>query len=257
MVPYMSFWFGSREYCDLNHLILMHKISCYFIKQHYGVCHLLTDSYGANAFRDCGFTSISTLTSLDNLSPIYKEHPNIARLYGIQEAVNRGVPFIHLDYDVFLWNKIPNHFEYSKLFVQDIVNESYPETFLFLTQCPYHTLNNASSVNFLPNIIGGTDLTSLDSFSKECLNIILNNNNKSFFQTKWSKEEAQNNTSKTSILQYQILSKIRYEGNIPIENISNPDTIYYKQGFTHFFDAKHHIFWKNQIKRFTEKLAIC
>lgn len=110
-------WFTER------HHLFAWVLSVETARQHYPECALFTDTAGARLLVDrlgLPFTHVSTaLTALDHAHTSWWALGKLATYRAQQE------PFVHLDTDVFLWQRLPRRLEQAPVLAQN------PETFPF------------------------------------------------------------------------------------------------------------------------------
>jgi hypothetical protein len=101
-------------------------VSANVAKKHYKEVHFYTDNYGEELIQPylkyLPFTKIEVC--LDELEWLHEGYWSLSKLYvyKIQKE-----PFVHIDNDVFLWDKIPNRFFEKDMFFQEI--ESFTHEF--------------------------------------------------------------------------------------------------------------------------------
>jgi hypothetical protein len=120
---YMSYWSGGYYKSIDEYLVDIHRLSVHLIKKHYGECHLLTDSRSKPYFEDVGFTSIQT--ELDVLDGTVSTNWALGKLHAYKILCERGVPFCHVDYDVFLWKPLPTELLQEQVFCQSVERKVY------------------------------------------------------------------------------------------------------------------------------------
>lgn len=141
-------------------------LSCLKFKEHYSEITLYTDQYGKKILGDIldlPYTEIlTTLDTLNNYDANLWALPKL-HTYSLQEK-----PFIHVDTDVFIWEKFPENKIQSPIFCQNI-EDNYPvyqetlDAILTLFEyVPTEIINslykNKRILAFNAGVIGGTDL---------------------------------------------------------------------------------------------------
>jgi len=179
----MSYWCNKNTKNITEYLIDMHRLSVFLAKKHYGECHLITDSLSKPYFEDVGFTTITT--ELDSLDNIQSTNWALGKLYTCKLLSERGVPFCHIDYDVFLWNKLPEELLKSEVFAQNIESKIY-DTYAFYLFEKHH--KNKNFIIQIPKreedpkaynvgIIGGTNLDFIKRYAETGINFSLDKDN--------------------------------------------------------------------------------
>lgn len=106
---------GWRNY---RYTLLSMAYSCLTISKYYPNIHLYTDDYGLNLLYNIlrlPYHDIHTnLNSIDNIDESFWAYGKIIT-YAEQEE-----PFIHIDNDIFLWNRLPKYIEEAKLSCQSM-----------------------------------------------------------------------------------------------------------------------------------------
>ncbi len=112
---------GSAWYSGKHHL-LSWILSLEAARRHYPRTCLITDSAGARMLVDgLGLEFETVSTCLDRLRHCHPDWWALGKLhaYRRQEA-----PFVHIDSDVYLWNRLPSRLETAAVFAQS--PESFP-----------------------------------------------------------------------------------------------------------------------------------
>jgi len=259
MKAYMSYWSGGYKKIPDQHIINMHKVCSYFLKQNFIEVNFLTDSESLPYFKDIKFDNISL--ELDNVPKEYNETWSISKLYAYKIIAKKGDPFIHVDYDVILWKGIEEKFKKADLFAQHIEANSYNhyQVKKIKNNCPNLYIMGALNVKDAINVgvIGGNDVEFLYDYSKSALDIILDPMNKNFwlnykeFLKPWMKAAI--------IEQYYLAVYLKY-CNKNIKTIfkngwpSNKEA--YEKQYTHLMQAKSEDFVKNKIQLIVDKLEL-
>ena len=183
MVPYMSYWCGGYRKQPSEMILLMHKIACYFAKQHYGECHLITDNKGSDYFKNCNYSSIITLKEFDDFPKEYDGQPwSYGKIVAYKYLASKKIHFLHLDYDVFLFKRLPEFIEKAKVFAQSEEPNAiyYYEVDKFLKLCnnPY-LIKKAKPTNAANcGIFGGSDFDFIYKYASSSIEMILDKDNK-------------------------------------------------------------------------------
>lgn len=179
---YFSYWSaGYRKMPDYNYL-LMQKISLAFAKKSFNKVHLITDSRSLPYLENMGWDSIST--DLDSIDPSLGGIWSLGKIYAYKIAAERGSPFIHIDYDVILWNGMPYKIAGAEVFAQSREEDAYNsyEIKKFLEHCPdpsYISYGRNIAVNM--GIFGGTDMDFIKFYATEAIKLAENKTNYNFW----------------------------------------------------------------------------
>jgi len=263
MVPYMSYWCGGYRKQPSEIILLMHKIACYFAKKHYGECHMLTDSRSKDLFKNLGFSSVTVMEDIDSIPLEYGQMWALGKIMAIKEILKKQQPFLHLDYDVFLFKKLPEFIEKAEAFAQspEPTNPIYElNTFYFHCKNKYLLEGAKSQIGSNMGIFGGNNLTFFKNYSESSLNLILDKQNKELF-TRTGEELGFGGMWSRAIIAEQYYYNVASDYyNIPITYLFD----YYrpneedcaKYGYTHLWGAKDNPHWQNQIRQIAQKLNL-
>ena len=182
---YMSYW-SVGHYGKLNECVLdIHRLSVYLINKHYGEVHLITDSNSKNHFKELPFASIST--DLDAV-PIVKNNWALGKLYTYNLLSKLNIPFCHIDYDVFLWNPLPQELLNSEVFCQSREEKIYDLYALHLLKNVknLHLIEeipkrNKNNVSYNVGIFGGNNLDFIKKYSDLAIEFSLDTENQKYY----------------------------------------------------------------------------
>jgi hypothetical protein len=257
---YFSYWSaGYRKIPDYNYL-LMQKISLAFANKYFNRVHLVTDSRSLKYLENMEWTSVST--ELDSLDPALGGIWSLGKIYAYKKAAEAGKPFIHIDYDVILWNGIPHKISNAEVFAQNQESNSYNyyELDKFLLNCPYlsymSTIRQKSASNM--GIFGGRNLNFLHDYSVKAIEIAEDKSNYDFWTTytgfdyKWNMativEQYFLNTM--SIIKSQ---KITYLFD---DRRQFTNEVAREYGYSHFMGDKNHINFIARLKQIAKDNCI-
>jgi len=249
---YFSYWSkGYRK--ELDELtLLMHKISAHLAKCHYGAdrVFMLTDRESHRFFADCGYTSIVPLEGVDEIDPAYGEVWSLGKLFAYRQICDRGKAFCHLDYDVFLWKRLPAWLENAACFVQNKEWDAFNkyEADKMKNNAPNKGLLHyvdSSSYAYNVGIFGGTDLDFIRFYANKALHFVLNPDNKEImldttgrFTHFWSKATIAEQL-------YLRAAEIAYGGitvqplfDLPYGTMIPAEAECQEKGYTHLWGAK-------------------
>jgi len=288
IIPYMSYW--NVKSPD-KFIINCHKLSAYLLRKNFGEVHLITDSESLSYFKDIRWTSIST--DLDILDKKYASIWSLGKIYTYKILAEKKIPFIHVDYDVFLWEGLPNKIKNSTLFSQNFeINKikTYDKYHIkdFINNCPDLDIFNIikekdylndeceiyKNINALNmGIFGGTDLDFIAEYSNKSMNFIYNKKNEVF----WLEKDVFEDWRKSCIVeQYYIsfLLKLKnkkinlfFDKDINIKNKGSYWIDLYYNGFnfnidqedypyTHLVNSKKRPDIKDKINKLVKKLKL-
>jgi hypothetical protein len=179
MKIYHSFWEGG--YKELNEdLHNLHRLSVKLALENYGNITLITTKAGKEFLKDIPYTNIELFE--EEIPIDLKDTWSISKLYAYRQIAKKGEPFFHIDYDVFLFKKLPKWFEKADLVCQMLendycINESYLLD-VFLDNCPNKYLVDPS-VNIAANagILGGHNTEAMLFYANEALKLLLDEEN--------------------------------------------------------------------------------
>jgi hypothetical protein len=159
-------------------------------KNIYGEVHLITDSSGYEYLKDVGFTSIDLY--LDNISEEYNHIWNYGKLNSINYIAKKNEHFLHLDYDFFIFKKMPDYIESGEVVFQSRENAEYyfygKDYFIkncknkYLTQ-EFDYKNEITAYNC--GIMGGRNCSFFKEYTESSLKMINDLENKNFWFKNW------------------------------------------------------------------------
>jgi hypothetical protein len=182
MKIYHSYWSKGYAGSPPAYVVDLHNLSAYLAKKQYGEIHLITDTEGKKHLGGIEYTSIST--DLDALPVEYGTVWSLGKLLTYNKIAARSEPFMHIDYDVLLWKKLPETFTASPVFAERLeqkVDWRYNVT-NFHKRCPNHhdlkTLVADGALN--AGVFGGTDLDLIYRVTHRAMAFVLDPDNKAF-----------------------------------------------------------------------------
>jgi hypothetical protein len=185
MKIYHSFWEGGYRNLD-EYTYNMHKLSVLTALKNYGNIHLITTPKGMEYLGDLPYTSIEVFE--ENINSDYWRIWAISKLYAYKQIIKKGEPFLHIDYDVFLFKKFSNKILGGGTIFQNLEDErcingsyEYPD---FVKKCKYKPLFD-KKVMFAYNVgvFGGNDLETLKFCVDNTFDLIFHKDNRKFFTT--------------------------------------------------------------------------
>lgn len=198
MNVYMSFWTKGFRADQLN--INFWKLSLALARKHYKKVHLVTDSRGAELLKDLPFESFSL-----DLNDLYNINSgkvwSLGKIYTYYKIAKNG-PFLHLDSDVLLWEKLPEELLDSEIFAQSLdfnlyedysiqkFNRQYDLNFLkvmglgFIPEAWQELINNKKQIPiYNVGIFGGQNIKFLHEYSDFSLNMIKDRRYNTLFES--------------------------------------------------------------------------
>lgn len=139
------------------------------ISKYYPNTVLYTDDYGIKLFGDIlSLPYAEIFTALNNIDI----HPNLWALGKVYTYSLQTEPFIHIDNDIFLWDRLPKRVENALLCCQnkEIITSDYSKA-LGMMQKDFQTIpsifcNNKFPYSINAGILGGRNIDFLNKYSK-------------------------------------------------------------------------------------------
>lgn len=261
MKPYMSYWSGGYRRIPNQYLINLHKLALYYLKKNFGEAYFLTDSTSYPYFKDLNFYNIEIV--FDHLPLEYGSQIwNLSKIYAFKHIAEKGDPFIHIDYDVILWNGIEEKLKKSDVFGQGHEDNSYKwyQVDKLKENCPnLHLIKKDGYIKDALNmgIFGGKNLDFIHKYASSSLEFILDPLNKDFwlnyngFSFYWNKS--------VIVEQYYIVEAAKYY-NQKIDTLLTKwppcQEEAYDKKYTHLMSGKENQENKNLVNALVEKLGI-
>jgi hypothetical protein len=222
-IPYMSYWGAGYQHSPNKFIINCHKLSAYYLRKNFGEVHFITDTQSIDAFNDIKWNSVST--DLDHINKEYSSVWSLGKLHVYKNLSEKKIPFIHVDYDLILWEGLPDRLKGSSLFAQNYENsgESTYEKYHieeFLKLCPELDIfkNVDKSINAVNlGIFGGTDFEFINEYSSKAIDFVYDPKNKDF----WTKANFFEYWNKAAIVEQYYLSCLLKIKNKEIDGIFN------------------------------------
>lgn len=187
-------------------------LSCLQLKRFYPDIELYTDAKGAELLINILQLPYSYVhIVLDELNDFHEDLWALGKIhtYSLQDQ-----PFLHVDGDVFIWEKFPSEFEASDLIVQtEAINYHYYNDFLISIENtfkyipePIKKLQQFGNEIYFPNagIIGGTNIVFFKNYASEVYTIL--NANKDALQ------KINKNLFNNFFEEYLFLALVKYQG---------------------------------------------
>lgn len=257
MKPYMSYWSAGYKKTPDDYILNLHKISAFFLKKNFGEVHLITDTKSKDLFKNMNFTSIST--DLDNLPSSYGDVWSLGKIYTYKLASLKGDPFLHVDYDVILWEGLLDGSDKSNIITQSVEVDAinWYQVDKFIKNCPNIGLLKNLKLpldSYNCGILGGHDLKFLYDYSSSALDLVLDEKNKDFFIKNYYLFNG--NWEKAAIMEQYYLSVCAEYYNKKIDtyiiNIYDNNHVCNEKKYTHLWGAKTRPEIQDKIKKLIE-----
>lgn len=251
MIACYSYWCGGHRKGISDDLMSMQAVSLRLAKKHFEKVYLFCDTEAKDALGP-GFDHVEVI--FDDLPARLSSVWAISKLIAFEHICSLKKPFIHIDYDFFLWRGIPERIRKSRVFAahNDSSNVFYDYGVAeLLERCP--NLSPLLTADSLPRralntgIFGGTDLDFISRYARDALNFVLDPGNDEFFfekhllpEDRWCPKHAM----KSCIVeQYLLACACSFYGVIPENLICDVDAWPTEQesveaGITHLMGAR-------------------
>ena len=261
MKIYHSFWdYGYRELT--KDLYNMHKLSALLALENYGNIHLITTEKGKIFLRDIPYTSVSIFN--EEIDIKLKETWSISKIYAYKQILEKQKPFLHIDYDVFLFKKLPKWVDRSEVIVQHLEDLEILKNFynikVFEKKCPnlfLYDKNIKTAANM--GIFGGNNLEAINFYVKESLKLVNDVENKNNFWLPKNIGLSYHNAKAILLEQFYLINCLKKINVIPtplFEDLSNgwpKETDATKYGYTHLLGSKGNLKLMKQIENTISK----
>lgn len=255
---YHSFWADAHNGIPVN-FKLMTEFSAKLALKNYGNIHLITDTQTYNLVKDLAdWTSIST--SLDKIDSSYKRTWSLGKIHAYHEICNKNKPFLHIDYDVFLWKKLPKFVEEAEIISQNMekIIGAY-DIEIFYKNCPNKFLcyEDKNFIQYAPNmgIFGGKDIDFISFYVEEVFKLVYDEQN-SFYWKNFIHVDEKSWMQAVMAEQYY-LNVCAHRNNKVVSTLFNFNNFNEKTaleyGYTHLqglkekFDSQGELFWRKKI----------
>lgn len=182
---YMSWWTKGNKhyssYAKMEEILFYTEKNINLLRKNYDEINLITDNDGKNIFKNLKWSNI--YTPLENISDKHSQVWCLGKLYAYQFLTQKNEPFMHVDYDFFIFNKLPNNVLSCGILTQS--EESLSKLFyvynldLFEKKCinKYLAKNIQTSVAYNCGIVGGHDINFFDFYSDTAIKMIEDDKN--------------------------------------------------------------------------------
>ncbi len=258
-----SFWSGqtndirdNRGWLSYEYHWLGWILSCNQLRKFYDEVELYTDSFGYEVLIEklqLPYTKVHVV--LDEMNEYPKDLWAIAKIkaYQLQDK-----PFLHVDGDVFIWDKFPDDFVSSNLIAQNLENTTdyYREMWNKITPhlnfipdeiLNYH--NEHSNLGCNMGIIGGNDVVFFQEYTKKSFEFV--NRNKE----NWNEFNLFNfNIFFEQQLFYEMVDLQHKQISYLFDEVWGDNSYL---GFGNFQDIPHKRFYLHLLGNFKRRLNIC
>jgi len=279
---YLSYWSGGyttgydRLKKPSTFVIDMVKLSSFLIKKHYGSPPiLLTDSYSKDLFKDC-YHIDEIRTSLDELNEDLGDRVTynwaIGKLYAYKQIAQKNEPFLHVDYDVFLFKPLPDFilnkdvvvqnmedyifFGSKKKFLQAYNVYRFDEYVQNRHEFPYRLLDS-NTFPYNVGIFGGTNCAFISQYANKAIKFTLDPKNNALCRAL----HQINPSSPATFIEQYYLSFLAKKYNVPVScllngNAEECDEQALKYGYTHLTLAKSELKVQTKVKELVKEIEI-
>jgi len=184
-----SFWSGNRNltehgfgWLSPQYHVMAWALSCLKLKEHYDDLHLYTDSYGISILID--YLDLPYKTIHNHYDHINHYDKSLWALAKILTFSSQEEPFIHVDGDIFIWDKFSPLLENADLLAQNVeFGTSYYKTQMNgvrknMSSIPTFLekeLNKESISSYNMGLFGGSDIDFIKRYCSNALGVIDNN----------------------------------------------------------------------------------
>jgi len=185
MKLYHSFWEHGWNNMT-QELYELHKLSVIAALESYGNITLITTEVGKKFLGDLPYTNIEFFE--EEIPIEYKDTWGISKMFAYKQLCRKNEPFMHVDYDVFLFKKLPDWLEKSEVFYQSIENGNQVDSFYgleyFFSDCKNLYLSDVKiNQAFNMGIFGGNNIEAIDYYLDESFKLLFDEDNKSYWLT--------------------------------------------------------------------------
>lgn len=224
-----SYWtkpfFNSGGWCDIVYHYISCTLSCLKLVEYYEDVELYTDEKGYDLLikkLKLPYTRVYVcLNDIDKYNSVLWALGKIYT-YSLQKT-----PFIHIDNDVFIWEKFPKRIEGAELIAQHFENKYYYNTKSYFDLLKagvkykeYMVINKSERINESNlGIVGGSNLLFFQNYTKEVFEFI--EMNSSFIYKKGAENLSMINNIFEQYLFYLLAKKMSCNIEYLLSNISD------------------------------------
>jgi hypothetical protein len=242
MKIYHSFWEHGWNTFD-EKVYNMHKLSAMLALKNYGNITLITTKKGLDLLSGIPYTNIELFE--EDVDKTFKDTWSISKMYAYKQIAKKNEPFLHIDYDVFLFKRLPDWFEKSNICYQHIEESkhiSYYYKFDTFFEFCKNTYLSDKSLRFAYNlgVFGGNDIESINFYLNEAFKLYFDKENLESF---WLKTGLglYHGTKTTLLEQWYLACCLKKINVIPTPLFENNDKINIDAvdlGYCHVWGAK-------------------
>jgi hypothetical protein len=184
-----SFWSGQKNLLENSfgwlspqYHIMAWTLSCLKLKEHYDALHLYTDTNGYNILIDnLGLPYQNVSVCYDAIND---RHKNLWALPKIMTYACQNQPFIHVDGDVFVWERFGAKLESAGLISQNLeagtayykqLMDDVKRNLKDMPQFIAQELDKQAIGSYNAGIMGGSDLSFIKKYTDEALKLVNDN----------------------------------------------------------------------------------
>jgi len=236
---YHSFWEFGYNKMDQN-LHNLHELSLRCCLKNHGNIHLITTPKGKEFLNDLPYTSIQLFEN--EIDVKYSNFWALSKIFAFQQILAKGKPFIHIDYDVFLFKPLPEFILKSGICAQEIESNNIQDVyeinrFDLICENKYLLGSRKSDVAYNTGIFGGRDLESINFYIKQVLKIVDDHTNSGLFEKNHFRSKARLST----ILEQYLLAVCVEYLNVSVDVLFKDPKEYENAmslGYTHLMGSK-------------------
>jgi len=177
-------WNKSKK----NEVYDLTKLCLRYLRKNYKNVYLITDKKGEEIFADLDWSNITT--ELEGvISPKYKEVWSLGKLYAINTIANKNEPFLHIDYDFFILEKLPQDLLKAQILIQsrEFGCDSHYEIWFYEKFCKNKYLKKykRQTITYNCGILGGTDYKFFQKYSENAIKLVEDPKNEKFWKKKF------------------------------------------------------------------------
>jgi hypothetical protein len=184
-----SFWSCDKSllknsfgWLSPQHHLMAWTLSCLKLHEHYEDLNLYTDTNGYEIFiKQLKLPYKTVQTTYDH---IHKKHENNFAIAKMMTYAAQHEPFIHVDGDVFIWDRFNSELENAELIVQNLetgttyyrhLMDALKQELTYLPDFLEEEMNKVSIPSVNAGILGGNDIAFLNRYANAGLNLIEKN----------------------------------------------------------------------------------
>ncbi len=251
MIPFLSYWgFGYRREPS-KYLLDLHKVCVSLCKKHYGKVYLITDERCVQFFKGIGFDEIIVLSELSDIPRDYGGTWSLGKLMAYRYLAQQKVHFLHLDYDVFLFKKLPDFIEDAGVFAQNIEKNGFKHYGVAVMKRGVKVEPPISKGCRIPRaynlgIFGGRDFEFIFQYASSSIDMVLHPENREFWtRAGWPPDEFKAMQNATTAEQWFLsccAEKLKKNVTVLFDSVDRQNCPFEKdareKGYTHLWGLK-------------------